>query len=89
MNLEKPQKISILGIFNGQFPKNIRRPLEKRTENFLKHGEFKKILGVFSGKTRREFSCGVKHPLAWRLLRNGGISATKEGICGIMVITKE
>ena len=40
MNLEKPQKISILGIFNGQFPKNIRRPLEKRTENFLKHGEF-------------------------------------------------
>jgi hypothetical protein len=39
---------------------------------------------VFLGKTRREFSCGVKHPLAWRLLRNGGISATKEGICGII-----
>ncbi len=76
MNSEKPQKISILGIFNGQFPKNIRRPLEKHTENFLKHGEFSKILGVFSDKTRREFSCGVKPPLGmetftkWRYFRN-------------------
>lgn len=40
INSGKPKKISILGIFNGQFPKNIRRIPEKRTENFLKHGEF-------------------------------------------------
>lgn len=40
INSEKPQEIITLGIFNGQFPKNIRRIPEKRTENFLKHGEF-------------------------------------------------
>lgn len=40
MNSEKPQEISISGIFNGQFPKNIRRIPEKHTENFFKHAEF-------------------------------------------------
>lgn len=47
-----------LGNSPHEFGKNMRRILEKRTENFLKHGVFLEFLGMFSTKIRREFLWG-------------------------------